>query len=70
MRGILHVDLSRRELFIQTAGRSSNSSEPNKERDPYYRDLVRVNIDSGELTTLVSGNFDCATVTTLNLDFG
>jgi len=70
VRGILHVDLSRRELFIQTAGRSSNSSEPNKERDPYYRDLVRVNIDSGELTTLVSGNFDCATVTTLNLDFG
>ena len=70
VRGILHIDLPRRELFVQTAGRLPSSGEAEMERDPYYRDLARVNIDSGELTTLVSGDFDCATVTTLNFDFG
>ena len=47
VRDVLHVDVERRELFIQTAGRVAG-------RDPYYRDIVRVNIDTGELVTLIS----------------
>ena len=47
VRNLLQVDCARRELLIQTAGRTAG-------RNPYYRDLCRVNIDSGALTTLVS----------------
>ena len=45
VRNVLHVDAKRRELFIQTAGRVAG-------RDPYYRDIARVNIDTGEIVTL------------------
>ncbi len=41
----------RRELFVQMTSRV-------KGYDPYYRDLTRVNIDTGELTTIISGNHD------------
>ena len=51
VRNVLHFDASRRELFIQTAGRVSG-------RNPYYCDLCRVNIDSGALTTIVSSDHD------------
>ena len=47
VRGILHFDPSSRELWIQTAGRISK-------RDPYLQDICRVNIDTGELTPVVS----------------
>jgi dipeptidyl aminopeptidase/acylaminoacyl peptidase len=47
----LHYDQKKRELLIQTAGR-------NPEINPYYRDICKVNIDTCELTTLVSDNFD------------
>ena len=47
VRNILHVDAERRELWIQSAGRISD-------RNPYYRDICRVHIDTGELVTLVS----------------
>ena len=47
VRDILHFDTSRRELIIQTAGRI-------KGRNPYYRDICRVNIDTGKLTPIVS----------------
>ena len=46
-REILQVDPVRRELVIQTAGRVNG-------RNPYYRDICRVNIDTGELCTLLS----------------
>ena len=49
VRNILHFDTKRRELWIQTAGRVTG-------RDPYYQDICRVNIDTGELTVVVSGN--------------
>ena len=49
VRNILHVDAKRRELWIQTAGRVEG-------RDPYYQDICRVNIDTGELTPVVSGS--------------
>ena len=49
VRDILHFDKARRELFIQTAGRDGA-------RDPYYRDICRVSIDSGDLKTLRSSD--------------
>ena len=51
---ILHIDELTRTLFIQIAGRVEG-------RNPYYREVVRVNIDSSEMTTIISGNYDCCT---------
>ena len=51
VRDVLHVDSKRRELFIQTAGRVEG-------RDPYYRDIVRVNIDTGDLVVLTDTNHE------------
>lgn len=51
VRGILHYDAMRRELLLQTAGRDPDIS-------PYYRDICKVNIDTGELMPVVSGCFD------------
>ena len=64
VRNILHVDAHRRELLIQTAGRVES-------RNPYYRDICRVNIDTGELTTVLSTDHEygvhiCARRTTEN----
>ena len=47
VRDIHYYDAESRDLIIQTAGRVEG-------RDPYYRDVCRVNIDTGELTALVS----------------
>lgn len=47
VRDILYVDTARRELWIQTAARVPS-------RNPYYRDICRVHIDTGELTTVLS----------------
>lgn len=47
VRNGLRVDAKRRELTIQTAGRVEG-------RNPYYCDICRVNIDTGELTTIIS----------------
>lgn len=51
IRGILHYDPKRRELIVQTAGHDT-------ECNPYYRDICKVSIDSGNLTTLASGCFE------------
>jgi len=51
VRDVVFFDSKRREIFIQTAGRVSN-------RDPYYRDLVRINIDSGRMVTIVSSDHE------------
>ncbi|MDB9724471.1 S9 family peptidase [bacterium] len=51
VRDILHVDTKRRELLLQTAARDPSIN-------PYYRDICQVNIDSGTLTPLVTGNFE------------
>ena len=55
VRDFIRVDTARRTLFITTAGR-----EPS--RDPYYRDLVRVNIDSGEMTPLMSSDHEITAI--------
>ena len=51
VRGVLHIDRERREVFIQTAGREAG-------RNPYYCDIVRVNIDTGEMTTIIASDHD------------
>ncbi|WP_417625120.1 DPP IV N-terminal domain-containing protein [Paremcibacter congregatus] len=57
VRHTVRFDTKRREVYLQTAGRSKNKS-------PYYRDLVRVNVDTGELVTVASSNHDIDTATT------
>ncbi|MDB9724464.1 S9 family peptidase [bacterium] len=47
VRSILHFDSKQRELWIQTAGRIVK-------RNPYLQDICRVNIDTGELTPVIS----------------
>jgi hypothetical protein len=51
VRDIVHLDKEKRELWLQIAGRVGG-------RNPYYRELVRVNIDSSEMTVLASGDYD------------
>ena len=65
VREIVHVDTKRRELFITTSGRVETEGQ---DRDPYYRDLARVNIDTGELTTLMSGDHEIITVSPKDLE--
>jgi len=48
---MVRFDAKRREAFIQTSGRVAG-------RNPYYRDLVRVNIDTGKMVELASSNHD------------
>jgi len=56
VRDILHYDATRRELLLQTTARDPNIS-------PYYRDICKVNIDTGVMTTLASGCFDYSVYT-------
>ena len=56
VRQIVRIDRERREVFVQTAGRVSG-------RDPYYRDLCRVHLDTGELTTLASSDHEIISIT-------
>lgn len=70
VRGILSFDAIRREAFIQTAGRGINTdgSSPDLDRDPYYCDLARVNVDTGEITTLAGSNHDYFAVSKNNFN--
>lgn len=47
VRQVLHFNTNSRELIIQTSSRVAG-------RDPYYCDIARVQIDTGELTTLIA----------------
>ena len=47
VRNVVRFDAMRRELFIQTAGRVP-------ERNPYYCDICRVHIDTGEVIDVLS----------------
>ena len=49
VRDVLHVDSDRRELWIQTGGRSP-------QRDPYYKDICLVCLDTGKITTLLASD--------------
>jgi len=56
VRDVVRYEEKRRELFITTSGR-------NLDRDPYYRDLVRVNIDTGSMATIVESDHEYLTIT-------
>ncbi len=51
VRDVITVNAQRREAFVQTAGRVSG-------RNPYYRDVVKISIDTGCMSTLVSSDHD------------
>ena len=51
VRDILHYAAERREILVQTSARDKSYS-------PYYRDICLINIDTRELTPLVSGCFE------------
>lgn len=51
VRSLLHFDKDNREVWIQLAERVAG-------RNPYYRELARVNIDTGEMTVLASSDHD------------
>lgn len=51
VREVVRVDEKRREVLIQTAGRVPG-------RNPYYRDICWVNMDTGKLTTVLSSDED------------
>ena len=55
VRNGIRFDATRRELFFSTSGRVAG-------RNPYYRDLVRVNIDNGEMVTLIAGDYEHITL--------
>lgn len=63
VRNSVHFDPKRRELFLTTSGRVAG-------RNPYYRDLVRVNIDTGNMVTLAEGDYEyitaCPTATAVS----
>ena len=56
VRDFVRFDKKRRELFVTTSGR-------HEDRDPYYRDLIRVNIDTGEMATMVESDHEYLTIT-------
>lgn len=51
VREVLGFDPIQREVIIQAAGRVA-------ERNPYYRELCRVNVDTGSVTNIASGDHD------------
>ena len=60
VRDVIHFDAERREVYVQTAGRVEN-------RDPYYRDLCRIHIDTGEITTMISSDHEIGVITSKGL---
>ena len=51
VRQLLHLDEVRRELFFQAGGRIADIN-------PYYQDICRVNIDTGEVTPIINSNHE------------
>lgn len=60
VRDIVHFNADRREVFVQTAGRE-------RDRDPYYRDLACINIDTSEINTLASSDHEYWVVAQKNM---
>ncbi len=51
VRDVIYFDAGRREVFVTTAGRSES-------KNPYYRDVVRINIDTGAMQTIVDSDHE------------
>ena len=63
MRDILFFDAAKRELTIQTAERIEG-------RNPYFRDICTVNIDTSELVEIFSPNQECVVINHKNVHLG
>ena len=59
IRDVIRIDHKRREVYVQTAGRSND-------RDPYYRDLCRIHLDTSEITPLISSDHEYWAITQKN----
>ena len=69
VRYVVSFDPKRREVFVQTAGRGAlNGSEATVDRDPYYRDLARVQIDSGEIMTIAASDHEIVAIAPTDLN--
>lgn len=53
VREVLSFDAERREIFAQVAGREKGGN-------PYYRQLVRINVDTSEIQVVAGGDYDAA----------
>ena len=51
VRDMLYVDAIKREAVIAVCARTA-------QRDPYYRELIKVHLDTGALTVIASSNHD------------
>ena len=51
VREVLGFDPERRDVYFQAAGRD-------KKLSPYYREICRANVDTGEIVSLASGDYD------------
>ena len=70
VREVLSFDADSREVYVRTAGRGiySDGSAPNADRDPYYCDLARINVDTGDIKTLAASDHDYFAASTKNLN--
>lgn len=59
VRDVVKVDAQRREVFVQTAARTHD-------RDPYYRDLCRIHLDTGKIAPLISSDHEYWSITQKN----
>lgn len=59
VRDLVSYSIERRELVVQTAGRVAG-------RDPYYRDLYRINLDTGEQSVVVDEDCEIWAVSQYN----
>lgn len=60
VRKILHLDKDTRELWIQLAGRVEG-------RNPYYKEVARVNIDTGAMIVVAASDHDYRVFTEPNM---
>ena len=71
VQDIAHIDTTRREAFIQTGGRHRDNIDlKSNYSDPYYADLARVHLDTGEITSLAVSDHDYVTVIATDLTVG
>ena len=52
VQDILHYNAETRVVLLQATGRI-------KDRNPYYREILEVGVDTGEIRVVLSGDFDC-----------
>ena len=62
VRNVLYVNAAERKVLVQTAGRITD-------RNPYYKDICWVDIDTGEISVLVSSDHEYIVVNKSTMAF-